>query len=283
MAKTIEATAEAQQEHRSLTDVLGLIDLDIVAYESDEKKKVTRLKCVPRWEAGICPECSQIATEIHDYPKQRRIHDTPARGHQVELIFDVHRLKCEECETVFTLPIRDVVPECTYTYRLAEWLANPERKQDVQTLARTSGLGYKLVESIVHKAAEEKLSQRLDKPLEVKKLGIDEISKHKGQGNYVLILTDLDRRLVLDILSDRKKNTLVNWLQNPPAGIDLSKLNTVAIDLWSHYRDAVIEVFEDKVSIVADRFHVVQNLNEAIHKTRREAQKKASTEEEKNS
>jgi transposase len=177
MAKTIEATEEERQIHRSQSDVLGLIDLDIVEHESDEQEKMIRLKWVPRWEIGICPECSTVATEIHDYPKQRRIHDTPARGYRVQLIFDVYRLKCERCHTVFTLPIRDVVQEGTYTYRLAEWIANPERKQDVQTLSRTSGLGYKLVESILHKAAEEKLNQRVDQPLVVRKLGLDEISK----------------------------------------------------------------------------------------------------------
>jgi transposase len=282
MAKTIEATEEERQIHRSLSDVLGLIDLDIVEHESDEQEKVIRLKCVPRWEIGICPECGSITTDIHDYPKQRRIHDTPARGYRVQLIFDVYRLKCEHCHTVFSLPIRDVVPECTYTYRLAEWIANPERKQDVQTLSRTSGLGYKLVESIVHKAAEEKLSQRVTEPLVVHKLGIDEIAKHKGQGNYVLVLTDLEQRLVLDILPDRQKKTLMDWLRQPPAGIDLSALNTAATDLWSHYRDAVVAVFGDQVSVVADRFHVVQNLNEAIHKARRAAQKQAATEAEKN-
>jgi transposase len=97
----------------------------------------------------------------------------------------------------------------------------------------------------------------------------------------VLVLTDLDQRLVLDILPDRQKETLMNWLQQPPAGIDLSALNTAATDLWSHYRDAVVEGFGDQVSVVADRFHVVQNLNEAIHQARRAAQKQATPEAEK--
>ena len=96
------------------------------------------------------------------------------------------------------------------------------------------------------------------------------------------MLTDLERRLVLDILPDRLKDTLKNWLKKPPTGIDLSALDTAAIDLWSHYRDAVIEVFDEQVSVVADRFHVVQNLNEAIHEARREAQSQAKTAEEKN-
>ena len=97
----------------------------------------------------------------------------------------------------------------------------------------------------------------------------------------MLVLTDLDQRLVLDILPDRQKETLMNWLQQPPAGIDLSALNTAATDLWSHYRDAVVEGFGDQVSVVADRFHVVQNLNEAIHQARRAAQKQATPEAEK--
>lgn len=282
MAKTIPATEQDRDIHRSLTEVLGLIDLDVVKHESDETKKTITLMCVPRWGVGVCPECSSVVTEIHDYPHPRQIYDTPARGFQMRLVFDVHRMKCHHCNTVFTMPIRDVVPDCTYTYRLAEWIANPDRKQDVQTLARTSGLGYKLVESILLKSAEEKLTQRADNPIVVKKLGIDEISKHKGQGNYVLVLTDLERRLVLDILPNRLKDTLKNWLKKPPAGIDLSALDTAAIDLWRHYRDAVIEVFDQQVSVVADRFHVVQNLNEAIHEARRAAQSQAKTAAEKN-
>jgi transposase len=282
MAKTIYAAEQDREIHRSLTEVLGLIDLDVVKHESDERKKIINLICVPRWGVGVCPECSSIVTEIHDYPHQRQINDTPARGFQMQLVFDVHRLKCSHCHTVFTMPIRDVVLDCTYTYRLAEWIANPDRKQDVQTLARTAGLGYKLVESILLKAAEEKITRRADNPIAVKKLGIDEISKHKGQGNYVLVLTDLEKRIILDILPDRLKDTLKTWLKNPPPGIDLSSLDTAAIDLWKHYRDAVVEVFGKRVSVVADRFHVVQNLNEAIHEARREAQSQAKTEEEKN-
>lgn len=86
--------------------------------------------------------------------------------------------------------------------------------------------------------------------------------------------------IVLDVLPDRQKASLTTWLKEPPRGIDLTQLEAVATDLWSHYRDAVHEVWGDRVSIVADRFHVMQNLHEAIHKTRRHAQQQAQTEEE---
>ena len=85
---------------------------------------------------------------------------------------------------------------------------------------------------------------------------------------------------MLDILPDRKKATLIQWLEKPPKGIILSELAFAATDLWAHYRDGVQSVYPH-VSVVADRFHVVQNLHKAIHKERRKAQEAAVTEEEK--
>lgn len=93
-------------------------------------------------------------------------------------------------------------------------------------------------------------------------------------------MTDLKRRIVLDILPDRQKKTLVQWLRVPPAGIVLSKLTFAATDLWKHYRDGVQSVFPG-VAVVADRFHVVQNLHQVIHEARRNAQEAAKTEDEK--
>lgn len=90
----------------------------------------------------------------------------------------------------------------------------------------------------------------------------------------------MKRRIVLDILPDRQKETLVKWLTTPPAGIVLSKLTFAATDLWKQYRDGVQSVFPH-VSVVADRFHVVQNLHKVITEARREAQKAAKTEDEK--
>lgn len=93
-------------------------------------------------------------------------------------------------------------------------------------------------------------------------------------------MTDLKKRIVLDILPDRTKKELVEWLGSPPEGIILSKLAFVATDLWKHYRDGVHSVFPH-VAVVADRFHVVQNLHKVIHEERKKAQEAATTEEEK--
>ena len=68
------------------------------------------------------------------------------------------------------------------------------------------------------------------KPQELKKLGIDEISMRKGQGNYCAVLVDLDTSQLLALVPDRTQDisekVLMDW------GIDvLSGIEEVSIDL----------------------------------------------------
>lgn len=178
MTKTIHIKEQARESYGILTEILGLQDLDVVAKEVDDEN-ILHLHCAPRWDVAVCPDCGEISQKLHDYPRQRRIHDAPLRGQKVLLIFDSVRFDCEACKKPFTQPVRDVVPDCTYTQRLYEEISDPKRKQDVATLAEIYGVGYKIVESILLKAGEAKLTARRDTPIEVKHLGVDEISKKR--------------------------------------------------------------------------------------------------------
>ena len=113
MAKSIEATLEDVQAHKALTKAMGLIDLDVVKQEWDEAEEILLLYCIPRWGVDVCPECGHLVRRIHDYPEQRHVHDAPLRGIKTLLVFDVHRLRCECCQHVFTLRFRDIVADCT--------------------------------------------------------------------------------------------------------------------------------------------------------------------------
>jgi transposase len=113
----------------------------------------------------------------------------------------------------------------------------------------------------------------------VKHLGIDEISQLKGHGQYVLLLYDLDRHEVVEMLPDRRKETLIAYLEEHQDGF-LAELEAVCIDMWQHYHDAVKAVFPH-VDVVVDRFHVERQLNEALDECRRAKVKKLSDPEKK--
>jgi len=180
MTKTIYFTEEDRKSYSLLTEILGLDDLDVIAKKVDDKNVLT-LYCASRWDVAVCPDCGEISQSLHDYPKQRCIHDAPLRGQKVLLVFDSVRFDCDTCKKAFTQPVRDVVPNCTYTQRLYEEISEPKRKQDVATLAEIYGIGYKIVESILLKAGEAKLAARRDAPIAVEHLGVDEISKKKDK------------------------------------------------------------------------------------------------------
>jgi transposase len=180
MAKTIEFTQEERESYSVVTEILGLKELDVIGQEYDARQERQALYCVPRWDVAVCPTCLRVSDQIHDYPKLRRIHDVPLRGKKVILVFDSRRFECEGCKKSFTQDIQDVVPNCTYTHRLYEEIANPKRKQDVATMAELYGIGYKVVESMLLKAGEAKLESRRGKPHDVLQIGIDEIAQKKG-------------------------------------------------------------------------------------------------------
>lgn len=179
MAKTIHYTQADREKYEIVTELLGLEELEVVGQRNDRERRLHELYCTARWDVALCPKCLQLSNRIHDYPTQRRIHDAPLRGEKVLLIFDSRRFDCEHCRQSFTQEIADVVPNCTYTYRLYAEITNPKRKQDVATMAELYGVGYKIVESMLLNAGESKLAERCNEPLQVTRLGIDEIAQKK--------------------------------------------------------------------------------------------------------
>lgn len=162
-----------------MTELLGLEELVVVGQRYDKENRVQELYCDYRWDISVCPKCMELSTKIHDYPKQRCIHDVPLRGENVVLVFDSRRFYCELCKQPFTQEVADVVPNCTYTHRLYQEISDPKRKQDVSTLAELYGLGYKLVEGMLLNAGKSKWVDRRQAPLQVTRLGIDEIAQKK--------------------------------------------------------------------------------------------------------
>jgi len=107
----------------------------------------------------------------------------------------------------------------------------------------------------------------------VRVLGVDEISVRKGHQQYALVLTDLERRCVLEVFDNRVQETFEAWLD----GLSQQQqraVKIVSMDMWNPYRYAVQRKLP-KAKIVADRFHVVKQLNHQLNLLRRKLQREA--------
>lgn len=110
----------------------------------------------------------------------------------------------------------------------------------------------------------------------VKVLCCDEIAPHKGHGRYRLVIYAPELGSVLDLLSDRLKESLEKWFEQRGSAW-CAQIEVFCADMWDAYHEAAANKLPNAKQVV-DHFHVIKNLNEAINKTRRTIQKKLQPE-----
>jgi transposase len=89
-------------------------------------------------------------------------------------------------------------------------------------------------------------------------LGVDDWAIRKRH-TYGTILVDLERHQVIDLLPDRKPETLANWLIEHP-GVEI-----ISRDRGQEYIDGIAHGAPQVIQ-VADRFHLLQNLLEVVER-----------------
>ncbi|WP_052568946.1 transposase [Ktedonobacter racemifer] len=93
-------------------------------------------------------------------------------------------------------------------------------------------------------------------------LGIDEIYV---EDHIYCVLTDIEHRYIVDLLPKRDMESVKKWLSRLP-GAD--RVECVTMDLWNPYRLA-IQAILPKASIIADKYHVVRQINEVVETVRK--------------
>lgn len=108
---------------------------------------------------------------------------------------------------------------------------------------------------------------------QVKTLCFDEISLHRGHGKFVLVISAPELGLVLDVLEDRRQESLLQWLAERGAAWGAT-VEYACSDMWAAYQTAAQQQLPNARRVV-DRFHVMKNLTEALTKARRAIQRDA--------
>ena len=206
----------------------------------------------------VCPSCKQVCTEYHS-TYRRKIQDLPIFEKTVYVHLTAYRYYCRnsECgQKVFCETFEDFFGfYMRMTGRLEYFLIGLALNTSCEGAARVSRLiginisGDTLIRKVIKKANEVE-------PVKTDLIGVDDWAYKKGT-TYGTIIVDGRTHKPIELLDGRDGKSLKEWLKNN------QQVKIVTRDRASAYASAITEVLPQAMQI-ADRFHLHQNLLEAI-------------------
>jgi len=262
-------------EGTTLTDLLNLPQFKVTQYsiETISEREILHLFCELTTHVGICPDCQALSTKVKQYHK-RCIRDSDIWQKQTFIHFKSRRFECPNCANCFTEELRSVTWRRRQTHRFEEEVYQCCKEMSLKATSERFHLSYSTVEEIFQKRGKQHKTELSWNTVRV--LGIDEIALKKRHKQFALVISDLERHCVLAVLPHRDQATLTAWL-NDLTPQQRKGIQAVSIDMWRPYR-TVVQQLLPHAEIVADRFHVMKQLNDQLSKARRRIQREADSE-----
>jgi transposase len=213
-------------------------------------------------EPMACPTCGRTCGR-HDHRKRQWRHlDTCQLQTLIEA--DVPRVNCPE-HGVQQVVVPWAEPGGRFTALFEAMVIAWLGEAPIKAVAELVGLSWDQVDGIQQRAIERGLMRRA--PTTVVNLGVDETSYQKHH-EYVSVITDRDRGVVLEVLEDRTKETVLTWLDTLSER-QLKEIQTISLDMWEAFINAFLERLpEADQKICFDRFHVAGYFGKAVDAVR---------------
>jgi len=231
--------------------------LKITEVTDSNSKIIIRLKSIT--SECECPSCKSTLTEFHG-TYERKVQDLPILGKNVKLLINVREYQCnnDKCDvTTVTESYNGFLNSYSrMTERCADFICTLAMETSCEGCARISkAMNINVSGDTVIRLLTKRFELQ-DEPICGAVVGVDDFA-YKKCHRYGTIVIDEETHKPVAILDKRDGETLKAWLRSN------QHVKAVTRDRASAYASAIQEVLPEAMQI-ADRFHLHQNLLEAI-------------------
>lgn len=212
----------------------------------------------------ICPCCGHSTSNIHDYYTQT-IKDIPIYFKPTFLIIRKRRYVCNHCDKKFFEHNPLLSKYARRTTRLSGFVIDKLRSLVSQSdVSKQTNVSPSVISKMLpYLAVTNSTLPRV--------LCIDEFKGNTGHYKYQVALINGETHEVVDILECRQKHFLCDYFKKFSQD-QLDNVKYFITDLWETYKDIAFTYLR-KAKIVADHFHFVRYVCNAVNQIRISLQK----------
>ncbi|MCF0246941.1 MAG: ISL3 family transposase [Ileibacterium sp.] len=247
----------------AVIDLFGLDSRSVQSISSEfhNNTHYVHITLVPDYPP--CPECHSENPIVKSYIPKRIKHSVITEAGCV-LLYNARRYKCPICGRTYYEPNPFAFKFKRISHRtilnVLELLRSPS--VTFKMAADQNGISPTTAQSIFDQYIDYPKPEHLPKILLV-----DEVYAFKSEDSkYVCVLLDYEKMEPLDLLPNRRKETLLDYFYSFPRE-ERKKVRYFASDMYETYRSVARECFPNAV-IGCDRFHVLQEFTRRMTEVR---------------
>lgn len=250
-----------------IIELLGIKDRNIEVWNITNEPGYLFVELYTKVRKQKCPKCTERTSRIHGYRKQI-IQGPILSGRLVKVSLKKRRYLCTHCNSTFYERLQMVQHYQRYTTSLCTTALTYTAVASITTAAKLVGMTTNRVLRIFDRQVIT------TKKVLPHAIAIDEFKGDAGGERFQTIIVDVENKEILDILPDRKIETIKAYL----GSCDTGKVSIVVMDLSQNFKYAVRKALGNPI-IIADRFHYMRQVYWALDEVRREVQNELSKEQ----
>ncbi len=216
-------------------------------------------------EGIVCHHCNNPTEKLHQN-RPILVRDLSVFGRPVYLKIPRRQFYCPRCQRYPTEKLDFLDVKRRHTQRYEQDIYERVKQSSMEQIGREEGLSYDEIKGIFEQVNTIKKKPNWQR---VKRIGLDEISMRKGQGNFVTVVSDLGEGNLIEMIDSHRCEEIIEVLIEQPIEVR-EQVEEVSVDMWGGFPKVIKKVFPN-AKVIIDCFHVMKVVNKDLNKLRKAA------------